>query len=158
MAHWLKVLFVSCAFLLSGNTTAYSGLKFCNKTVKPFSVALGYITVADRQWHSTGWYNINPGDCGDVLPGDLDNRYYYFYAFRDDNYVIKGNDEGLVPDEFACESFPSFALNQTNQVRFAIRVRNHLMLTLMTTVYLTVSKERVFRLWTQAIPRTLRWI
>jgi uncharacterized membrane protein len=113
----LKLLGISCAALLFANTTASAGLKFCNKTVKPFSVALGYFTIADRQWHSIGWYNINPGDCGDVLTGDLDDRYYYYYAFRQDGFVIKGNDEGLLPDELLHE-FPQLRSQYDNTASF----------------------------------------
>ncbi len=70
-AFWLAL----AAWLIPG--MAHAGLDVCNKTADQHSVALGYKSGSD--WVSEGWWNIDPGQCEEILTGDLQSRYYYIF-------------------------------------------------------------------------------
>jgi uncharacterized membrane protein len=53
-------------------------LRVCNSTGYPLTVAVGY--NKDSNWKSEGWWRIEGGSCQVVISGDLDKRYYYYYA------------------------------------------------------------------------------
>jgi uncharacterized membrane protein len=50
----------------------------CNNTGYPVAVAVGYEENGD--WISEGWWNIEGGSCAEPISGDLENRYYFYYA------------------------------------------------------------------------------
>ena len=50
----------------------------CNKTESRVGVAIGHAT--EQNWTTEGWWNLKPGDCETVLPGQLGGRYYYVMA------------------------------------------------------------------------------
>ncbi|MEL7116501.1 MAG: DUF1036 domain-containing protein [Pseudomonadota bacterium] len=67
--------------LNSGNVdeeTPAGGLRFCNETDEAQSIAIGY--EADDGWTSSGWWNLEPGDCATPLKGPLTKRFYYYRA------------------------------------------------------------------------------
>jgi len=57
------------------------GLRVCNQTQNPVSVALGY--RAERGWQSEGWWIAAPEDCTTVYRGGLTSRYYYLFVADD---------------------------------------------------------------------------
>lgn len=66
-----------------------NGLSFCNHTSQSVDVAVGYwqpaagiplAFVENQGWISAGWWPMEPGDCTTPLQGNLNNRFYYFYA------------------------------------------------------------------------------
>jgi uncharacterized membrane protein len=59
-----------------------AGLKVCNQTSDPHSVAIGY--QSNGEWVSEGWWNIDPGACSEPISGDLKSRYYYLFATAKD--------------------------------------------------------------------------
>ena len=71
-------LAVAVLLLLAFAAPAQAGFALCNKTAHPARVALGRFNGTD--WGSEGWWTIAPGQCGTLVPGALDARYYYLYA------------------------------------------------------------------------------
>ena len=57
---------------------AQAGLKICNKADVLHSLAVAY--KDGDAWKSSGWWNIDPGECKTVIGGDLTQRYYYYRA------------------------------------------------------------------------------
>lgn len=76
---------------------AQAGLEICNKTELLQSISIGY--KGDTDWTSEGWWNIEPGECAQVVAGDLTKRFYYYYAespgvtFESQNYEFCTSDE-----------------------------------------------------------------
>lgn len=67
--------------LIGAAGAAQAGLEICNDTDAFQSVAIGYL---GSDWTSEGWWLLEPGGCVDALPGDLQQRYYYYHAVADD--------------------------------------------------------------------------
>lgn len=60
-------------------------LHFVNRHRAPVSICiLWYNTSCNPPWRKTGWWNVNPGGVATPLIGNLNNRYYYFYARASD--------------------------------------------------------------------------
>lgn len=57
---------------------ATAGLEICNDVRGDVTMAYGY--KEGGQWVARGWYTVQPETCYEVISGDLQNRYYYFYA------------------------------------------------------------------------------
>ena len=57
---------------------AFAGLTICNESNIRATVAIGY--KGDKGWISEGWWGVEPGNCRDVVKGDLPKRYYYWRA------------------------------------------------------------------------------
>lgn len=57
---------------------AQAGLSLCNDTSSPISAALAHHDGAG--WVSVGWWAVPPGQCQELLKGDLIARYYYLHA------------------------------------------------------------------------------
>jgi uncharacterized membrane protein len=64
--------------LLCLGTPAFAGLSFCNDSDIRATVAIGY--KGDDGWTSEGWWGVDPGQCREVVSGDLPKRYYYWRA------------------------------------------------------------------------------
>lgn len=79
-----------------------AGLEICNSTQDPLSVA--YMYLKNDEWTTGGWRNIDSGQCREILSGNLKNRYYYYYATRDDGSIWAGNKDD-----------PSGCINQTKK-------------------------------------------
>ncbi|MEM1409974.1 MAG: DUF1036 domain-containing protein [Pseudomonadota bacterium] len=60
----------------SGATSDAPGLHFCNETQHTQVFAVGYEGASG--WTSEGWFTLEAGDCGRVLKGALQKRYYYY--------------------------------------------------------------------------------
>ena len=82
----------------------------CNKTGYPVVVAMGY--KEDDRWISKGWWHIAGGYCSEIISGDLENRYYYYYAEQvgftgkwggDASFCVSQNSFTIVGDQ-NCES------------------------------------------------------
>ena len=58
--------------------SAQAGLEVCNESGQLQSVAIGF--KGDTDWTSEGWWNIEPGSCATLVPGDLTKRYYYYFT------------------------------------------------------------------------------
>ncbi|NEP08150.1 MAG: DUF1036 domain-containing protein, partial [Okeania sp. SIO4D6] len=54
------------------------GLKVCNDSHERVSVALA--KKSGNSWVSSGWWNIDPGDCKKLIDGKVKNRTYGIYA------------------------------------------------------------------------------
>lgn len=70
-----------CAFVVSALVVpapATADFMVCNKTKSRVGIAVGH--QKDENWITEGWWNLTPGDCDAILPGDLDGRYYYIFA------------------------------------------------------------------------------
>ena len=84
---------IFAAGILAGMAgAADAGLRICNETYYVQSVSIGY--KGGSQWISEGWWNIEVGDCANVVGGDLKKRYYYYRAevdgggFDGENYYF----------------------------------------------------------------------
>jgi uncharacterized membrane protein len=64
--------------LLCFGGPAFAGLTICNESDIRATVAIGY--KGDKGWTSEGWWGVEPGDCREVVKGDLPKRYYYWRA------------------------------------------------------------------------------
>ena len=54
------------------------GLIMCNKTDYLVWAATGI--VSEDSFESRGWHRIDAKDCAQVINGNLDNKYYFYYA------------------------------------------------------------------------------
>ncbi len=68
---------------------ALADLKLCNMTKSRVGVVIGYRDT--KGWVTEGWWNINAGNCNDILKGKLNARYYYIHA---EDYVREGEWSG----------------------------------------------------------------
>lgn len=68
---------------------ASAGFEVCNDTDQVQSIAIGYKGESD--WTSEGWWNIRPGRCATLVPGNLTKRYYYYHA-RNARGTFEGQD------------------------------------------------------------------
>ncbi len=60
-------------------SASWAGFRVCNHTPQRIDVAFGY-PHQQFGWTSEGWWTIHPGQCRQVMRGNLTNRYYYLYA------------------------------------------------------------------------------
>ena len=74
----ILVLTMAAAGLAVMAGAAQAGLQICNGTSDKQGVSIGYSDGG--QWISEGWWNITPGNCTNVVRGDLKQRYYYVRA------------------------------------------------------------------------------
>lgn len=73
-------------------STAEAGLDICNETKDDITLAFGY--HQDGEWSSTGWWNVEPGNCATVYEANLTERYYYYYAEQvNGNLVWEGDSD-----------------------------------------------------------------
>ncbi len=75
--------------LLSLASPGFAGLSFCNQGSTLATVAIGY--KGDGGWTSEGWWRVDPGDCREVISGDLTKRYYYWRATTQDGAFPTGD-------------------------------------------------------------------
>ena len=95
--------FVGLAAIVSGIASslafaapAKAGLEFCNKGKQGTAfVAIAY-PIGKGQWQTEGWLNLKEGECGTLIEGDLDNRYYYYFAETTGNYTWEGDQKFCV--------------------------------------------------------------
>jgi hypothetical protein len=55
--------------------------------------------MGPQGWQSRGWWNLNAGECTVVVGGDLQNRYYYYYAHTSDGREWNGPHTFCVLDQ-----------------------------------------------------------
>jgi uncharacterized membrane protein len=73
----MRLLLALCSLLLATSPVAAS-LSVCNKSSQTAIVALAHFN--GTAWASQGWWHIQPGQCGELIRGPLNARYYYLYA------------------------------------------------------------------------------
>jgi uncharacterized membrane protein len=58
------------------------GLSFVNRYSSGVSVCLLWYnrSCGEKPWRKSGWWNLGVGQGVQVLTGNLNSRYYYFYA------------------------------------------------------------------------------
>jgi uncharacterized membrane protein len=72
----------ACVLMLATGALAgraEAGFEVCNKSNERASVSIGYKDDGFG-WTSEGWWPVAPGECVDIIKGDLKSRYYYIYA------------------------------------------------------------------------------
>ncbi len=77
-----RIVFGLAALLAAfstGTQQAHAGLHFCNASNVRISVAIGFPDGANGLV-GQGWWVIKGGECQEAITGNLDGRYYYFYA------------------------------------------------------------------------------
>ncbi|MCG7627440.1 DUF1036 domain-containing protein [Epibacterium sp. MM17-32] len=92
------------ALALGLSTSAQAGLEICNDTSARQRVAIGYKATAD--WSSTGWWDLAPQECSDVVAGALRHRFYYLrvetegWEFQDDklSFCVDDSDFRITGD------------------------------------------------------------
>jgi uncharacterized membrane protein len=65
--------------LLGIPSSAWASLKFKNYTSETI-----YLAVTNHEaggWRADGWYKVAPLQTFEVMEGELNQRYYYFYAY-----------------------------------------------------------------------------
>lgn len=75
-------------------------LTFQNDYVLPVSICIELYDPGkcpEIGWSKAGWYNIESGKSWTVILGDLNNRYYYFFARASDGTEWNGNRRISVP-------------------------------------------------------------
>jgi uncharacterized membrane protein len=66
------------------------GLGFCNRSKQGrVFIAVAY-PVEEEKWKTQGWLSLDENECGTIIQGHLDNRFYYFVAESDQGYSWKG--------------------------------------------------------------------
>jgi uncharacterized membrane protein len=81
---------------------ARANLTFCNDTGHTIQVSVGWQDSSDT-WNSAGWYTLDGGLCQTALDGNLNKRYYYYYALDDHGDTWSG-------DYTFCTSETSFTI------------------------------------------------
>lgn len=71
----------------------HAGFKLCNKS--PVLVTSAISTYDNISTFVTGWWNIWPGECTDLLSGPLENRNYYIHAHSAYNLFNWGGDKQI---------------------------------------------------------------
>lgn len=71
---------------------AQASLNVCNHSSRVTYVAVGY-SLGEGRWQSEGWLLLSQGQCGTVVPGNLEpGSYYYLYAAdKDEDRVWQGD-------------------------------------------------------------------
>lgn len=85
----LRRIFLTCVITLFLPLAATAELRLCNEAPFQVSTAVGYLE--NGQWHSRGWYNIDPGQCAVAIGGALTNRYYYVHGHSTSRHVWGDN-------------------------------------------------------------------
>ena len=83
-----------------------SQLSFTNSRNRPVYVAIAYSVKSDSYdgFYSKGWYKVEPGETKKILNGDLEYRYYYYYAYESGTDVVwEGTTSFLVHPQNAFE-------------------------------------------------------
>jgi uncharacterized membrane protein len=80
---------IALAALIAAVSPAKAGLSVCNKSAHLVKVALGQFN--GTRWASQGWWQIAAKKCAELVPGNLDARYYYLYATDDAFGTWNGN-------------------------------------------------------------------
>lgn len=75
-----QVIWATVVLALLTSQAAVAELRFCNKTPLRLYTAVGF-QGTDDEWYAKGWWPLWPEECATVVPGELDGRYYYGYAF-----------------------------------------------------------------------------
>jgi len=92
-----------CAALqVAHPSPASADLRLCNKYSSEISVALAYYSKSSGEWISEGWWVVEPDACKTPLSGDLNERYYYVYAYSAESGTWSGDYYFCMakPDEF----------------------------------------------------------
>ncbi|MGK7890842.1 MAG: DUF1036 domain-containing protein [Leptolyngbyaceae cyanobacterium] len=100
-----KLLLFFCTLipLTFWESKALADWRICNNTGYDVTIAIGYSD--DGEWVSKGWWEIGSGGrCMTLIHGDLQNRYYYYYAEHND---IGGSWSG---DYYFCVSSNAFLI------------------------------------------------
>ena len=71
-------LLIAAGWLISQAIAAQADFNVCNKTKSRIGVAVGYKNA--QSWTTEGWWNLVPGACEAILPGPLNDRFYYIFA------------------------------------------------------------------------------
>ena len=79
MSRTIRVVAVVLgALVVLPGALARAEFAVCNQTESRVGVAIGY--ESEQDWTTEGWWNLSPGSCETILPGDLTGRYYYLLA------------------------------------------------------------------------------
>jgi len=86
LTRWLAPLLLTAAAVAATPLRpARAELKVCNQTLNLYNIAVGYFS--GDQFYTEGWWTLPANACAQPIKGDLDNRFYYFFAMD-----IYGND------------------------------------------------------------------
>ena len=72
-------LAILLAAISIGAHPADAGFRICNTASFNLNVAVVYHDQP-RGWTSQGWWQVEGGQCKDLLQGDLKAGYYYYYG------------------------------------------------------------------------------
>jgi uncharacterized membrane protein len=79
--HLLLGAALACGILVSWPSPARASFKVCNGFHETASFAVAYNEAKAGHWLASGWWTIAPGKCKTAVGGDLQDRYYYLYAY-----------------------------------------------------------------------------
>lgn len=86
MVRKLFLSMVVLAGLLGSSAPTWAGLNMRNDTEDTINVAIAY--QEGGAWHVRGWYVLTPGETKQALTGNLDQRYYYYYAYSESGGLV----------------------------------------------------------------------
>ena len=69
---------VICAGLALASVPARADFAVCNKSQNAAVVAIAFKRGGD--WHSEGWWRVQPQQCRTMIKGPLKSRIYYLHA------------------------------------------------------------------------------
>jgi uncharacterized membrane protein len=107
LVNAVRVALLVLGAVALGPRPASAELTFCNDAAVALSTAVAQYDASAEAFVARGWYNLDPGECTDVVGGDLDNRYYYVYAQKPDGSPI--TTDGTAP---FCTTDTSFSFSQ----------------------------------------------
>ncbi len=89
-------IILGSAVVLSSNLAfpdvAKADFNVCNKAGGKIGVAFAYLDP-NNTWISTGWWNLESGDCATLFKGNISarNNYWYVYGYGYDGTMWSGN-------------------------------------------------------------------
>ena len=92
---------LAAAAVAAAPPAAHADLKVCNQTLSFYNIAVGYFS--GERFYTEGWWTLAANACVRPIKGDLDNRYYYFFAMD-----IYGNDATKGDKPFCVKDDKSF--------------------------------------------------
>ena len=101
----MAVLLGTIAGLASNPAAA--DFRLCNNTSSRVRIAVGYKDQKD--WVTTGWWDLGLHNCKILLSGKLSNRYYYVRAVDYDNR------DAWIGKVFMCTSAKEFTIHGTEE-------------------------------------------
>ncbi|MBV1705770.1 MAG: DUF1036 domain-containing protein [Hyphomicrobiales bacterium] len=84
----MKQILATLVLMMGISLPAMANFRICNHAAARISTAIAYNN--GKAWVSSGWWNIKPSACEEILRGPLTSEFYYIYAMDEHGGEWKG--------------------------------------------------------------------